>query len=276
MVVLSLTKNKTLSGLIASIPVQEKGVTLMASVQLTFLGSGDAFGSGGRLQPCIHLRLKDKSFFVDFGASSLIAMKRSGIESSSIDAIFLTHLHGDHFGGIPFLFLHEHLISKRTRPILIAGPPGVEERIKAAMEVLFPGSSKINLRFSVQFQELCEKVPLRIGGLSLIPFGVTHASGAPSYAFRFECAGKIISFSGDTEWADSLIEVASEADLFVCEAYFWSKTTKYHMDYMTLMNNRARLTCRRLVLTHMSEDLLSRRDDIQAECAEDGKTIVLD
>ncbi len=248
----------------------------MSRVIVQFLGSGDAFGSGGSFQPCIHLRLNDESFLVDFGASSLIAMKRSGIEPSSIDAIFLTHLHGDHFGGIPFLLLHEQLISKRTRPILIAGPPGVQERIDAAREVFFPGSSKTHTSFSTQFLELSEKVSVRIGSLTLTPFGVKHESGAPSYAFRLECGSRIISFSGDTEWTDSLSEVASEADLFVCEAYFWSKKMKYHLDYITLMEHRVKLACRRLLLTHMSEDLLSRLDEIQVEYAEDGKTVIFD
>lgn len=248
----------------------------MSRVTVQFLGSGDAFGSGGRFQPCVRLELNGRNFFVDFGASSMIAVKRDGVDTSTMDAIVLTHLHGDHFGGIPFLLLHEQLIASRTGPILIAGPPGVKERIEAAMEVFFPGSSKINRRFPISYLELFEKTPARIGGLTLTPFAVNHQSGAPSYAFRFECGGKIVGFSGDTEWTDSLIEVASEADLFICEAYFRSKKVKYHLDYATLMENRARLACRRIVLTHMSEDLLSKMDDIELECVEDGGTIVLD
>ncbi len=248
----------------------------MSKVVVQFLGSGDAFGSGGRLQQCIRLQLNGRNFLVDFGASSLIAMKRQGVDTASIDAIFLTHLHGDHFGGIPFLLLHEHLISARTKPILIAGPRSVKERTEAAMEVLFPGSSKINRRFQVNFQELFDKTPAHFEGLTVTPFEVNHESGSPSCALRFECGGKIVSFSGDTEWTDSLIEAASGADLFVCEGYFRSKKIKYHLDYMTLMENRARLTCRKIVLTHMSEDLLSKLDKIEVEYADDGKTIILD
>jgi ribonuclease BN (tRNA processing enzyme) len=247
----------------------------MSEVMVRFLGTGDAFGSGGRLQPCIHIDLVKAGLLLDFGASSLIAMKRWGVDPSRIDAILLTHLHGDHFGGLPFLFLHEQLISKRSRPILVAGPPGLEERVKAAMEVFFPGSSKMPSRFAIDFLEFAERTPARVGSLCVTPFPVTHASGAPSYALRIECGRKVVSYSGDTEWTDALIEAAAEADLFICEAYFFSKRTKYHLDYLTLMEHRTKLRCRRLILTHMNEDLLARLGEVEVECAEDGQSITL-
>ncbi|MCE5335262.1 MAG: MBL fold metallo-hydrolase [Desulfobacteraceae bacterium] len=248
----------------------------MSGVVVRFLGSGDAFGSGGRLQACTLVQMEGKGFLVDCGASSLVAMKRVGVETSAFDTIFLTHLHGDHFGGIPFLLLNEHLLTKRTSPLLIAGPAGVEERVRAAMEVFFPGSSKIPLRFSLQFHEWREKTPERIGEAVVTPFEVIHASGAPSYALRIECGGKVLGFSGDTEWTDSILGAASGADLFVCEAYFWSRKTKYHMDYASIRENRDRLGCARIVLTHMSEDVLSKLDEAGVEFAEDGKAFFLD
>jgi ribonuclease BN (tRNA processing enzyme) len=171
--------------------------------------------------------------------------------------------------------LHEQLISKRSRPILVAGPPGLEERVKAAMEVFFPGSSKMPSRFAIDFLEFAERTPARVGSLCVTPFPVTHASGAPSYALRIECGRKVVSYSGDTEWTDALIEAAAEADLFICEAYFFSKRTKYHLDYLTLMEHRTKLRCRRLLLTHMNEDLLARLGEVEVECAEDGQSITL-
>src|SRR5919204_495218 len=107
-----------------------------------FLGSGDAFGSGGRLQACISVRSEQAHVLLDCGASSLVAMKRLGVEPNSVDAVVLTHLHGDHFGGIPFLVL-DGQFSRRERPLLVAGPPGTRERVVQAMEVLFPGSSGV-------------------------------------------------------------------------------------------------------------------------------------
>src|SRR5687768_15151716 len=125
----------------------------MGDVSVRFLGSGDAFGSGGRFQTCILLTSGDGAMLIDCGASSLIAMKRFGVDPNSVDAVLLTHLHGDHFGGLPFLIL-DGQFSRRARPLTIAGPPGVEMRVREAMEVLFPGSSRTEQRFDVRFLEL--------------------------------------------------------------------------------------------------------------------------
>ena len=77
-------------------------------MNVRFLGSGDAFGSGGRFQTCIQVSSEGSDaahLLVDCGASSLVAMKRYGVETSDIDAIVLSHLHGDHFGVLPFFIL---------------------------------------------------------------------------------------------------------------------------------------------------------------------------
>ncbi|MEN6483491.1 MAG: MBL fold metallo-hydrolase [Syntrophobacteraceae bacterium] len=247
----------------------------MSEVTVRFLGTGDAFGSGGRFQTCICVESEESRFLIDFGASSLIAMKCQGVNTSDIDAIFLSHLHGDHFGGLPFLFLHEQLVSKRTRPITIAGPPGLEKRVYEAMEAFFPGSSRIKRRFAVDFVELAERTPIEIGKVRATSFPVVHPSGSPSLALRIECGGKVIAYSGDTEWTDALVAAAAGADLFVSEAYYFSKSMKFHLDYRTLMDHRAELRCERLMLTHASEDLLGRLGELEAECAQDGQWFIV-
>ena len=247
----------------------------MPSLTVQFLGSGDAFGSGGRFQACILVRAEASAFLLDCGASSLIAMRRFGVDPNAIDAIFISHLHGDHFGGLPFLILDAQLISRRTRPLTIAGPPGLEERVRRAMEVLFPGSSRTQRRSAIEFVELRQGATTEIGPLEVTPYVVVHASGGPAYALRVRCDDRVIAYSGDTEWTDTLARAAADADLFICEAYFFDKQIKYHLDYQTLMQHRSQLTCRRLVLTHMNDDLLRHLDAVDAEAAEDGKIILL-
>jgi ribonuclease BN (tRNA processing enzyme) len=247
----------------------------VSEVQLQFLGSGDAFGSGGRLQMCLHLSGTEAgSVLIDCGASSLIAMKRAGVDPSSIEWVLLTHLHGDHFGGLPFLIL-DGQFSRRTRPLTIAGPQGVQARVRAAMEVLFPGSSEVARRFALEFVELLDRRPAMLGPAVVTPFTVVHPSGAPAYAVRVDYRGKIIAYSGDTEWTDALVDAADGADVFVCEAYFFEKKVKYHLDYQTLLAHRSRLRCRRLILAHMSQDMLDRLATVDAEVADDLEVLTI-
>jgi ribonuclease BN (tRNA processing enzyme) len=245
-----------------------------ATVQLQFLGAGDAFGSGGRLQTCMLLRASGGDVLVDCGASSLIAMKRAGVDPSGIGWVLLSHLHGDHFGGLPFLVL-DGQFSRRTRPLVVAGPPGVRARVEAAMEVFFPGSVEAKRRFPLEFVELSPRVEQPVGPVTVTPFVVRHPSGAPPFALRVACDGRVVAYSGDTEWTDALVEAARDADVFVCEAYWFAKKIPFHLDYETLRAARDRLSCRRIVLTHMSDDMLARTADAEAECAYDGLVVTV-
>jgi ribonuclease BN (tRNA processing enzyme) len=239
-----------------------------------FVGAGDAFGSGGRFQTCISLRAAATHVLLDCGATSLVALRRLGLDPSTVDAVLVTHLHGDHFGGLPFLVLDAQF-GRRERPLLVAGPPGTAERVTAAMEVLFPASSRATRRFELRFVELPAQQRTLVGEVAVTGYPVVHPSGAPAYALRVECAGKTVAYSGDTEWTEALLAAARDSDLFICEAYFYEKVVKYHLSYATLRAERARLACRRLVLTHASADLLAHCADVPDELADDGLLLTL-
>ena len=123
--------------------------------------------------------------------------------------------------------------------------------------------------------KLAEAVPTQVGLATVIPFAVCHPSGAPSYALRIQYGEKVVAYSGDTEWAENLVSVAQGADLFLCEAYSFEKRIPYHLDYKTLAGEQNRLKCRRLILTHLNEDLLQRLMDLNVEVAEEGQLVVL-
>src|SRR3989442_14723597 len=185
-------------------------------VRVRFLGSGDAFGSGGRFQTCIHVQAAGAQVLLDCGASSLVAMRRFGVDPQAIDAVVLSHLHGDHFGGVPFLILDAQF-KRRTRPLTVAGPPGVEARVPATMEVLFPGSTAVERRFVTRFVELADRLPQELGPFTGTPFPALHASGPPSFALRLACDGNGIAYSVDTEWTETLVDAARAADRVIAE-----------------------------------------------------------
>jgi ribonuclease BN (tRNA processing enzyme) len=243
-------------------------------VTVQIAGSGDAFGSGGRFQACTSVRATEGHALLDCGATSLVAMKRLGIDPGSVDAVLVTHLHGDHFGGLPFLIL-DGQFGRRTRPLVVAGPPGLAERLPRTMEVLYPGSSTVERRFAVEIVELQERVETAVGPFRATAFSVDHASGAPAYALRIVAGGSVIACSGDTAWTEGLLEAAAGADLFICEAYTYERAVRYHLPYAALRQHRERLGCKRLLLTHPSPDLLAHRTDLADELADDGTIVTL-
>ncbi len=242
-------------------------------MRIQFLGSGDAFGSGGRFNTCILVEAAASVFLIDCGASSLIAMRRFQVAPNRIRTIFISHLHGDHFGGLPFFILDAQLVSRRVEPLTIVGPPGLRRRLAEAMEALFPGSSRVERKFVIETSELEPGTPAVINGVLVTPYLVVHPSGAPPLALRFEVNGKVVTYSGDTEWTEALVPAARGGDLFIAEAYFFEKQVKFHLDYQTLRRHLGELRPKRLILTHMSQDMLARLGGLEHEAAEDGKVI---
>jgi ribonuclease BN (tRNA processing enzyme) len=244
-------------------------------MRVRFVGSGDAFGSGGRWQTCIQLAAEGQVLLVDCGATSLAALKSQGLDPNMVGAVAVTHLHGDHFGGLPFLIL-DGQFSRRSTPLLVAGPPGIAARLTEAMETLFPGSSRAHRRFGVEVTELAtDGTPAELGAASVRGWEVEHACGAPPLALRVAMGGVSFAYSGDTQWTPALAEAAREADLFAAEAYTFDRPVRYHLDYQTLRAHLAEIRARRTVLTHMSAAMLGRLTDAELPAAYDGMIIDL-
>ncbi len=247
----------------------------MGEVRVRFLGSGDAFGHGGRLQACILLEAGGRRALMDCGASAMISLQRFGVEPNSISGVILSHLHGDHFGGLPFFILDAQLHSKRADPLWVAGPAGTSERLKQAMEVNFPGSSQVQRRFAVQVEELAPGQPWQRDGFQVACAEGQHPSGAPALALRVQTRGKTIAYTGDTQWVDGLSPLLRQADLLIAEAYFFDKPIKYHLSCAELAAHLDELAPGQTVLTHMSQDMLDHREDVALETAEDGLELII-
>jgi ribonuclease BN (tRNA processing enzyme) len=243
------------------------------TLELRFLGTGDAFGSGARYQACIWLRVGDFQVLLDCGATSLVAMKRFGVDPNDIDAVLVSHFHGDHFGGLPYLLL-DGLFRRRSRDLEIAGPRGIAERLRLHMESTFPGSAGISQRFGVRYTEL-GSAPTDVGPLAVHAVPVAHTPGADAVGLRIDAGGRSIAYSGDSEWTEALVGLAADSDLFVCEAYSFDRRIPYHLDYRTLAAHLDKLGARRLILTHLGPDMLARLPDVEVEHAEDGAGLLV-
>jgi ribonuclease BN (tRNA processing enzyme) len=142
-----------------------------------------------------------------------------------------------------------------------------------ALEVFFPGSSTIERKFATDIREIEGGDTLSVGGVTVTAHPAAHACGAPPLSLRFRCGGKVLAYTGDTEWTDGLLAVGRDADLLIAEALFFSRKVKHHLDYRVLKENLARIAARRVILTHMGPEMLAHIGDVPEETAEDGMMI---
>ena len=246
----------------------------MAGVVVTVLGCGDAFNSGGRLFPCFHVRATTTTFLIDCGPTALLAMKQLGIDPDSIDAVLLSHFHGDHFAGLPFLELEFGILRRRERSLVIAGPHGVEKRVPAVMDTLYPGTRSGD-KVRTEYVTWRADGPVDLCGAAVRAYPAVHTPETEPHMLRIAIDGRTIAYSGDTEWTPALIEAARGADLLICEASTFSTRVKNHLDFETLMSHRAELECESIVITHMSDEMLAHLPVDGVTAAEDGLAIEL-
>lgn len=245
------------------------------SVTVTFVGSGDAFGAGGRFQTCIMVDAPGTRFVIDFGASSLVALNQMGIEHNTIDAVILTHIHGDHCGGIPFMLMDAMLGAKRQKPLIIAGPREMEKKLGIVNEALMPGMHVMMPKFDLNYVEIDVMKPTLLGDLTITTYPANHTGETNPTSVRVEIAGKVISYTGDSAWTEHIPALAQNADLFVCECYFYEKPIRFHMNYPDVREHWDELKAKRTILTHFSREMMLRKDDVPEETAYDGLVVEL-
>jgi ribonuclease BN (tRNA processing enzyme) len=244
------------------------------TLSLQFIGCGDAFASGGRFNTCFHLVGKRTNLLIDCGASSLVAMKQLGVDRNAIATIVVTHFHADHFGGIPFFILDAQFFSKRREPLTIVGPVGLAEWYERVMETAFPGSSGVSQKFALDLVEIAAGDSVTVNDVTVRAFQAVHGPpDGPYYAVRVEAEGKSVAYAGDSEWTPALVPAARDADLFIAEAYFRDKSIATHLSLNAIEAHLDELRPKRLILTHMSDDMLNHPDRARFQTAEDGMTI---
>jgi ribonuclease BN (tRNA processing enzyme) len=241
-------------------------------MKLHILGCGDAFGSGGRNQSAYLVEAGDRPFLLDCGPTTLLAMKRAGIDPRRLDVVFISHLHGDHFGGLPFLFIEFLYQTPRDKTLQIAGPPGTEEKVYQLFQLMYGGPTASELP-PVNYHILNPGKSAVIEGIEVLPFRVPHQTHEISLGLKIQFAGKQILFSGDSAWSEIFIEHARGVDLFLCECSFYDQGTGNHVRYVELLKSLPRLECKKVVLTHLGEEMLARKKELALAVAEDGMVI---
>jgi ribonuclease BN (tRNA processing enzyme) len=241
---------------------------------VTFAGSGDAFGSGGRFNSCFVVDVDGLRYAIEFGATSLVALQQAGIKHSTIDVVVFSHIHADHCSGIPSMLLDSMLAAKRTKPLIIAGPRDTEVRIREMMESMLPGSNIMEPKFDLTFVELELMVPNNVGDKMVVtPYPAAHTPKTHPMSLRVEAGGKTVSYTGDTAWTKHIPKISNQADLFICECYFYEKPVRFHVNYPDIKEHWDEFNAKRTILTHMSSEMLAVANRVPEECAYDGLVV---
>jgi len=244
-------------------------------VDVTILGSSDAFCSGGHPHVAYLVETERSTFLLDCGPTLLLTMKQRGIDTAAVDFVVISHMHGDHFAGLPFLILEYIYEQPRQRPFRVIGPPGIEARVRALFRALYGDISCDALPFRLEFEEAEPEKPLTVGDIELLPVQVPHQVDEVSLAYRISVGDTRIVYSGDTPWIDRFIELSRDADLFLCECTAYETSMGRHIEWHSLKHVIPKLTCRRLVLTHLGREMRAHAAELGVECATEGMKIEL-
>jgi ribonuclease BN (tRNA processing enzyme) len=242
--------------------------------EVVFVGTSDAFGAGGRRQSAIVLRTgSGGALLLDCGATTGSGLDALGIARDEIEAILISHFHGDHFGGIPLLLLAALYEDERKHRIRIAGPRGIERRVRELASAMGHGLEHRRFTFPIEFEEIGPGAVLDLGPVRARAFATHHTPDSHPHGFVLDTAGLRIAYSGDTGWFDGLPRAVAGSHLFISECTYRRARFEYHLNLETLEAHRREFDCGRIVLTHLGAEMVDRRCSF--DTADDGSRVQL-
>ena len=224
-------------------------------MKVHFLGTGDAFNSGGRVNSCVLVQRESSLTLLDCGPGTLQRLKEENYQLANIDMIFISHFHADHCWGLPQILMDMLYLSRvKTMPTII-GPPGLIEQVQKLNELAY------KREIDVPIIELPMETTISVKDWKIYAIPVDHEP--ESIGIRLSWKGKTIAYSGDTGWCESLVEL-SKADLFILECTNHTREQSFHLDYLDIQNKKQLFHSKKLILTHIGDefDNLDKLPDI--------------
>lgn len=232
-------------------------------LDLTFIGSGNAFGDAR----CYSGFLLNGRTLFDCPPTAVYGLKRAHAAMERIDTVVLSHFHGDHFFGLPFLLLEYTFpgaaggrTPQRTRDLTIAGPPGVADTVERLCQLAFPNILDLNQAYRRRYVEIEPGTEVEVNGLRLSSAQMNHAATSLDSAlgYRIETSGRVLSYTGDSGWCDALLAIGKGAEVYVCDANYPSgRGLPEHLSLDEVRDLRSLLEERTtMILTHMGHDVV--------------------
>ncbi len=183
-------------------------------MQLTFLGTGNAFAPQ-RFWGCI---VVNDRILLDASPCVLANLKQHAIDPAGIQHIFISHFHGDHFFGLPFLMLEYQFLVRTESPLFLIGPPGIEAITRQTMDLAYPGLFGKAWPRPVTFLEATPGVEMTAGDLCFTAVEMRHGDSLMALGYRMQFSDGVLAYSGDTQMTDALITLIDGARVIILEA----------------------------------------------------------
>ena len=241
-------------------------------LEVLFVGTGDAFGSGGRRNSAILVRERGRTVLLDCGPTTLLGLRELGVDPLDIDAIAISHFHGAHAAGIPFLLLDYVYGNRREKPLDVIGPEGIRERIQSMNEV-YGYTAEGERGYGLRFDTFNAGSTIEGAGFQVTPAVAHHQPHTKPHMLRVETDDRALVFSGDTGWMDELPRIVADVNLFITECTMVEEGFEYHLSHERLAAERSKFGCNRILLTHMGPDVLANLDRVEFETATDGLSV---
>ena len=216
------------------------------TLQLTVLGCSGTHTGSERMCSSYLVRRGDYRLLLDCGNGSLANLQRT-CDVTDIDAIILSHLHPDHFADLYGLHyaLHFHRAGPQSVPVY--APQGAFELISQLLE------STDTFAQTFRFAVATAGDTLELGPMTVALHAANHSREA--LATRVEGDGRVITYTGDSAPADSLVEAARGADLLVADSSWLERQrplpSGVHMTGLEAGQLAAEAGVRRLLVTHV-------------------------
>jgi ribonuclease BN (tRNA processing enzyme) len=220
------------------------------TLELTFLGTGNAFGSApGRYWSSF---LANGRYVFDAPPTVLPHLKRLGTPLTDIEVVFISHFHGDHFMGLPFLFLEYVYLTERRDDLFIVGPPGVEEKTEEFSRQCYAEVTR-DVGYRRRYVEARPGSDQYVNEIGFQAFPMNHVAGKlECFGYRVPIGGKTVAYTGDTMLCDEVFELAEGADVMVTDCTYTEGNGPEHMSVDDLRVIRKRVAPETtIVLTHL-------------------------
>ena len=225
-------------------------------ITLTFLGTGGAI-SQGRAYTSI---LVNNSILFDVAPTAPFHLSKMQKDFTAINHVFVTHFHGDHTFGLPFLLLEYAFAAKRKTPLVIVGSGAIKEFTESLVESAYPDAADHILgQVPIEYISIPkEGGDFNLEGISGIALPMSHGNIA-TFGYSLKIGNNRVAFSGDTGLCENLLKLIESSDIVIVECSFLTTVVPGHMNIEDIKEIKMILQRsdkeKKLILVHLGKEV---------------------